>query len=53
MDDTIFNSNIFNENSNKKIDTVNGNTTFFNSLQNLQTLIKKESSSKELCKNHK
>ena len=53
MEDTILNVNIFNENSNIKTDTVNDNAKFFNSLQNLQTLIKKESSLKELCKNHK
>ena len=53
MDGTILNANIINENSNIKTDTINDNTKFFINLQNLQTLIKKESSLKELCKNHK
>ena len=41
------------ENSNNKIDKKKENTNLFNRLQKLQTLIKKQSSLKELCKNHK
>ena len=45
--------NVLNENSKVKIDAIKDNAKLFNRLQNLQTLIKKESSLKELCKNHK
>ena len=45
--------NIFNENSNVEINLIKDKVKLFNRLQNLQTLIKKESSLKELCKNHK
>ena len=45
--------NALNKNSNEKIDAINNKAKLFNRLQNLQTLIKKESSLKELCKNHK
>ena len=41
------------ENSRIKINNINDKTKLFNRLQNIQTLIKKESSLKELCKNHK
>ena len=51
MDDK--NENIFDKNSNIKTDTPNESIKLFNRLQNLQTLIKKESSLKELCKNRK
>ena len=53
MDLEIIKGNVFTENSNVKIDAIEGNAKLFNRLQNLQTLIKKESSLKELCKNHK
>ena len=53
MDEEKLNGNIFNKNSNKKLNTINNSTKLFNRLQNLQILIKKESSLKELCKNHK
>ena len=53
MNEKIHNENILNKNSNIKLDEINNKTKFFNSLQNLQTLIKKESSLKELCKNKK
>ena len=53
MDDNIFKGNTNHENSDKEIDAINDNLKFFGRLQNLQTLIKKESSLKELCKNLK
>ena len=53
MDVNMFKGNINHENSNIKIDAINDNSKFFNRLQNLQALIKKESSLKELCKNNK
>ena len=53
MSEKIHNENILNKNFIIKTNTKNDNTKFFNSLQNLQTLIKKESSLKELCKNNK
>ena len=53
MSEKIHNENIFDKNSNMKLDGVTIDTNFFTSLQNLQTLIKKESSLKELCKNNK
>ena len=53
MEDTILNVNNINENPNIKINTINDNARLFSNLQNLQTLIKKESSLKELCKNYK
>ena len=53
MEDVVFNVSNFNENSNIKIDIINDNERFFSNLQNLQTLIKKESSLKELCKKYK
>ena len=51
-DDTI-KGNIFNADLNVKIGSINDKTELFDRLKNLQTLIKKESSLKELCKNHK
>ena len=53
MDEEIIKENVLNENPNVKIDTINDSCKLFNRLQNLQTLIKKESSLKELCKKHK
>ena len=53
MGEKEINENIFNENSNIKINTISDNEKLFNRLQNLQTLIKKESSLKELCKIYK
>ena len=53
MIDEISNENIINENSNIKTNIINNNAKLFNRLQNLQTLIKKESSLKGLCKNRK
>ena len=53
MDDNILSVDAFKENHNSKIETIIDNTKLFNRLQNLQTLIKKESSLKGLCKNHK
>ena len=53
MNEEIVEENAINEKSNLKIDEINDNAKLFNRLQNLQTLIKKESSLKELCKNHK
>ena len=52
MDNEKVNGDISNENPNLKKDAINDNIKLFNRLQNLQTLIKKESSLKELCKNH-
>ena len=49
----ILNGDIFKENPDIKIETIIDNTKLFNKIQNLQTLIKKESSLKGLCKNHK
>ena len=53
MNEKIIIVNQIKENSNIKLDKKNDNTKVFNRLQKLQTLIKKQSSLKELCKNHK
>ena len=53
MDENISNEIIINEDSNIKLDIINDSEKLFNRLQNFQTLIKKESSLKELCKNYK
>ena len=53
MEENMINEDIFKENSDIKIGTLIDNTKLFNRLQYLQTLIKKESSLKGLCKNHK
>ena len=55
MDDKEKIENVFNKNSNSNIktDIPNENIKLFNRLQNIQTLIKKESSLKELCKSYK
>ena len=53
MKDNTIKGNIFNTDSNVKIDSINDKTELFDRLKNLQTLIKKESYIKELCKNLK
>ena len=53
MREEIIFENDIKENSIIEIDIKKENTKLFNRLQKLQTLIKKQSSLKELCKNHK
>ena len=53
MEDNISNENIFNKNPTLEANKINDNQQLFKRLQNLQILIKKESSLKELCKNLK